>query len=121
MRIPKRRPVLLLAALCAGALVLGALVRAAGLAAAPLSRPNIVLIIADDLDAEDSGPYGSKAVRTPNLDRLARDGMRFERAFNTCSSCSPSRSCIITGRYPHSTGAEQLHMPLPKEQVTGIE
>ena len=87
----------------------------------PKTRPNIILIIADDLGAEDSGPYGSKAVRTPNLDRMARDGMRFTRAFNTCSSCSPSRSSIITGRYPHSTGAAQLHMPLPGDQVTFVE
>jgi len=84
-------------------------------------RPNIILIIADDLGAEDSGPYGCKGVRTPNLDRMAKDGMKFTNAFNTCSSCSPSRSSIITGRYPHSTGAESLHMPLPKEQVTFVE
>lgn len=91
-------------------------------AAAPAeSRPNLILIIADDLGAEDSGPYGNKGVHTPNLDRLARDGMRFTRAFNTCSSCSPSRSSIITGRYPHSTGAERLHMPLPAEQITFVE
>ena len=83
--------------------------------------PNIMLIIADDLGCEDSGPYGCKGVRTPNLDRFAREGMRFTRAFNTCSSCSPSRSSIITGRYPHATGAERLHMPLPKEQVTFVE
>ncbi len=86
-----------------------------------MPRPNIVLIIADDLGAEDCGPYGCKGVRTPNLDRLAREGMRFTRAFNTCSSCSPSRCSIITGRYPHSTGAERLHMPLPKAQVTFVE
>ena len=42
-------------------------------------RPNLVLIIADDLSAEDCGPYGNKAVQTPNLDRLAREGMRFRR------------------------------------------
>ena len=83
--------------------------------------PNLVLIIADDLGAEDSGPYGSRGVRTPHLDRLAREGMRFTAAFNTCSSCSPSRSSIITGRYPHGTGAERLHMPLPKEQITFVE
>ncbi|OQB85127.1 MAG: Arylsulfatase [Planctomycetes bacterium ADurb.Bin126] len=87
----------------------------------PDGRPNIVLIIADDLGCRDSGPYGSTAVRTPTLDRLAREGLRFDRAFNTCSSCSPSRSSIITGRYPHSTGAERLHMPLPGDQVTFVE
>lgn len=89
--------------------------------AAPAAPPNIILIIADDLGAEDSAPYGSKAVRTPNLARLAREGMRFTQAYNTCSSCSPSRCSIITGRYPHAHGAERLHMPLPKEQVTFVE
>ena len=72
-----------------------------------------MLIIADDLGCEDSGPYGCKGVRTPNLDRLAREGMRFTHAYNTCSSCSPSRSSIITGRYPHSTGAERCTCRCP--------
>lgn len=85
------------------------------------TRPNIILIIADDLGCEDSTPYGCKGVHTPNLDELARAGMKFTAAFNTCSSCSPSRSSIITGRYPHNTGAEWLHLPLPKEQVTFVE
>jgi hypothetical protein len=77
--------------------------------AALAERPNIVLIIADDLGAADVGAYGATGVRTPHLDRLAREGMRFTQAFNSCSSCSPSRASIITGRYPHSTGAEMLH------------
>ena len=85
------------------------------------ARPNIVLIIADDMAWDDCGAYGHPKIRTPNLDRLAREGMRFDRAFLTCSSCSPSRSSLITGRYPHSTDAEQLHWPLPGEQVTFVE
>lgn len=84
-------------------------------------RPNVVLIIADDMAWDDCGAYGNPRVRTPNIDRLAREGMRFDRAFVTASSCSPSRSSIITGRYPHSTGAEELHWPLPSEQVTFVE
>ena len=85
------------------------------------SRPNIVLLIADDMAWDDCGAYGHKTVRTPNLDKLARQGMRFDRAFLTASSCSPSRSSMITGRYPHSTGAQQLHWPLPPDQVTFVE
>lgn len=84
-------------------------------------RPNFVILIADDMAWEDSGPYGNKAVRTPKIDRLAQQGMRFNRAFVTASSCSPSRASIMTGRYPHNTDAEQLHWPLPREQVTFVE
>ena len=83
--------------------------------------PNIVLIIADDLAWDDSGAYGNQKVGTPNIDRLAREGMKFTHAFVTISSCSPSRSSMITGRYPHNTDAEQLHWPLPAEQVTFVE
>src|SRR5687768_16417922 len=72
-------------------------------------RPNVVLIIADDLAWDDTGAYGNPKVGTPNIDRLAREGMKFTRAFVAISSCSPSRASMITGRYPHSTDAEQLH------------
>ena len=84
-------------------------------------RPNVVLIIADDMARGDCGAYGNRHIKTPHIDRLARDGMRFDRAFVTTSSCSPSRSSLITGRYPHNTGAEELHLPLPAEQVTFVE
>lgn len=84
-------------------------------------RPNVVLFIADDLAWEDTGAFGNPKVGTPNIDRLAREGLRFTRAFVTISSCSPSRSSLITGRYPHSADAEQLHWPLPAEQVTFVE
>jgi arylsulfatase A-like enzyme len=89
--------------------------------AAGAPRPNFVLMIADDMAWDDSGPYGHESIRTPNLNRLAAGGMRFDRAFLTCSSCSPSRASIITGRYPHNTDAEQLHWPLPAEQTTFVE
>ena len=89
--------------------------------AEPAERPNFVLLIADDLGWDDCGPYGHTTVKTPNLDALARQGMRFDRALLTISSCSPSRASIITGRYPHNTDAEQLHWPLPADQVTFVE
>ena len=88
---------------------------------AQADRPNFILLIADDMAWDDCGPYGNKAVRTPNIDRLAREGMCYDNAFLTCSSCSPSRASLITGRYPHNTGAEELHWPLPAEQVTFVE
>ncbi|NNE93752.1 MAG: sulfatase [Verrucomicrobiales bacterium] len=83
--------------------------------------PNIVLIIADDLNWDDSTPYGHKTISTPNLQRMADEGMRFDNAFVTISSCSPSRASIITGRYPTNTGADELHWPVPAEQVTFVE
>ena len=83
--------------------------------------PNFVLIIADDMAWDDSTPYGHPTIRTPNLERLAREGMRFDQAFLTISSCSPSRASILTGRYPHATGAEELHWPVPADQITFVE
>ncbi len=79
-------------------------------------RPNFVLIIADDVSYDDLGCFGNPAIKTPNLDRLAAEGMAFDRAYLTTSSCSPTRCSIITGRYPHNTGAPELHMPLPADQ-----
>jgi N-sulfoglucosamine sulfohydrolase len=90
-------------------------------AAAGAARPNVVLMIADDLGWEDLGAFGNPKIRTPHLDAMARQGMRFDRAFVTASSCSPSRSSLITGRFPHSTDAEELHWPLPAAQVTFVE
>ncbi|CAN5392432.1 sulfatase [soil metagenome] len=83
--------------------------------------PNIVVMIADDMGWEDSSPYGNAGVHTPNLARLAKSGMRFDKAFLVCSSCSPSRCSMITGRFPHAHGAERLHAQLPATQVTIAE
>lgn len=83
-------------------------------------RPNIVLIIADDMNWDDCGAYGHPAIRTPNIDSLAEEGMLFRHAYLTTNSCSPSRSSIITGKYPHNTGAEQLHWPLPTGTQTFV-
>ena len=80
-------------------------------------RPNFVIFVADDMAWDDCGAYGNPVIRTPNIDRLAAQGMRFDRAYLTCSSCSPSRCSMLTGRYPHSTGAGELHLPLPAEQT----
>ena len=62
--------------------------------------PNIVVILADDLGWADLGCYGSTFHETPNLDRLARTGMRFTNAYAACPVCSPSRAAIMTGKYP---------------------
>ncbi len=74
--------------------------------------PNIIVFLADDVDWKDFGCYGNDAIRTPNIDALATRGLKFENAFLTVAQCSPTRISILTGRYPHATGAEDLHMPL---------
>ena len=80
-------------------------------------QPNIIFIIADDVGWNDLGCYGNKVVSTPHIDQMAREGILFKNAFLTASSCSPSRCSIITGRYPHNTGAAELHSPLPESQI----
>ncbi len=75
--------------------------------------PNFLVLIADDLGWRDLGCYGNPYIETPHLDRLAAEGVQFENAFLTTPQCSPSRISMLTGRYPHATGAEDLHIPLP--------
>jgi len=61
---------------------------------------NVVLIYADDLGWAQSGPYGSDYYHTPNLDRLANDGIRFSNAYSAAAICSPARASLMTGKYP---------------------
>ena len=79
-------------------------------------RPNFVLFLADDISWNDLGCYGHPTIQTPNIDALAKKGLRFNQAYLTISSCSPSRCSLITGRYPHNTGAPELHTSLPASQ-----
>ncbi|MEM8954608.1 MAG: sulfatase [Verrucomicrobiota bacterium] len=83
--------------------------------------PNFVFFITDDISPEDLGCYGSEVVETPNLDAISERALVFERAYLTISSCSPSRCSIITGRYPHNTGAPELHSRLPADQYTFVQ
>lgn len=69
-------------------------------------RPNILLITADDMDAGSPSSFGGPAGITPNLDRLADEGIRFARAHVVAAVCQPSRSAIMTGLVPHRNGAE---------------
>ncbi len=89
------------AALAGTALGAGGFPRAASARAA--TRPNVVLVTADDL-GQQLGCYGDRVTRTPNLDAFAREGVRFNRAYVTQASCSPSRSSMLTGLYPHQNG-----------------
>ncbi len=72
-------------------------------------RPNIVVLLADDQTWSDSGAYGNPDVPTPNIDRLASEGMLFTRAFTRTAMCSPTRQQLYTGLYPVRSGAYPNH------------
>ena len=74
------------------------------LAAEIPSRPNILYIMADDHAAHAISAYSGRINKTPNLDRLAREGMRLDACFCVNSICTPSRACILTGKYSHKNG-----------------
>ena len=67
-------------------------------------RPNVVIIFADDLGYGDLGCYGSPTIRTPHLDRMAAEGLRFTDFYSAAEVCSPSRAALLTGRYPIRSG-----------------
>jgi arylsulfatase A-like enzyme len=77
--------------------------------------PNIVVFVADDLGWRDTEPYGNAAIHTPNIARLAHQGLLVRYAFGTSPSCSSSRISILSGRYSHATRTEDLHTPLPDD------
>src|ERR1043166_9199533 len=62
-----------------------------------LRKPNIIFILADDLGYGDLGCYGQKKIKTPNIDRLAEEGMRFTQCYAGSTVCAPSRCCLMTG------------------------
>jgi arylsulfatase A-like enzyme len=70
----------------------------------PVEKPNIVLINVDDLGWTDVACFGSQYYETPNIDRMAAEGMKFTNAYAACAVCSPTRAAIMTGRYPARIG-----------------
>ena len=78
--------------------------RSTAVAATPENKPNVVLILIDDMGWIDTGCYGSKFYETPNIDRLAAEGMRFTDGYAACAVCSPTRAAVMTGRYPARLG-----------------
>ena len=72
--------------------------------AADTERPNIVVFVADDMGWGDSSTYGHPLIQSPNLDKLAAQGVKFTQCYSAAGVCSPSRSAILTGRTPIGTG-----------------
>lgn len=83
--------------------------------------PNLVFLISDDHSFPDLACNGNTHIRTPNLDRLAAEGLRFERCFVSSPQCSPNRSSIFTGCAPHTTATSRLHTPMPDWEPTFLE
>ena len=93
------------------------------MAAQPASAapPNIVFLLSDDHTAADLGCYGNSHIRTPNLDGLAHEGVRFANCFVASPQCSPNRSAIFTGCAPHTTSTSRLHTPMPPWEPSFLE
>ena len=85
-------------------------------------RPNVVLIVLDDAGQRDFGCYGSTYHKTPHLDALAKQGVRFTEATSACPVCSPSRVAILTGRHPVRYGLTDWvpgQPPRPGQRLVG--
>ncbi|MCP3858018.1 MAG: sulfatase-like hydrolase/transferase, partial [Phycisphaeraceae bacterium] len=81
-------------------------------------RPNIVFIMTDDHTVQAMGCYGSRINRTPQLDRIARDGVRFEQGYCTNAICGPSRATLLTGAYSHVNGVVDNNAAFDGDQTT---
>jgi len=113
-------------------LALGCSAGAKSTAREPKRPPNFVFILADDLGWSDVGCYGNTFNETPNIDGLARQGMRFTDAYATCPVCSPTRASILSGQYParlgltdfirgHQRPFEKLTVPVNRQQYMPLE
>src|SRR5436190_22168988 len=109
-----------------GALWLVANLAASVLVLAADSRPNFLFVFTDDQRWDAMGvvqrEQGEQArfpwLQTPNMDRLAAEGVRFRNAFVTLSLCAPSRAAFLTGRYNHVNGVANNHTPFPENSIT---
>jgi len=92
--------------------------QAAGAPSAP--KPNVVLILMDDMGYGDLGSYGASDARTPNIDRLAREGVRLTDAYANGPVCTPTRAALISGRYPQRAGLEWALTLSPPDRELGL-
>jgi arylsulfatase A-like enzyme len=92
------------------------LLHLAGFASANES-PNVLVILTDQHRQDGIGAYARSPVKTPHLDRIAREGIRFDRAYVAQPVCSPNRASILTGYYPHAHGVLENNVPLPSKAV----
>lgn len=81
-------------------------------------KPNLIFILTDEQRYDTSAPYGNEQIKTPNLNKLGQEGIVFINAYVTQPHCSPARSTILTGLYPHTTGVTTNNIPLDEELQT---
>jgi arylsulfatase A-like enzyme len=104
----------------------GAALAAPSLFSAAARQPNIIMIYADDLGYGDLGCYGNPTIRTPNLDRMAAEGLKFTQFYSAAPVCTPSRAALMTGRLPVRSGLTRVLFPysdggMPESEVTVAE
>src|SRR3954447_17627495 len=95
-----------------------ALIRGAAMAATRKKKPNFLFLIADDHAGYVLGADGNQTALTPNMDRLASEGVRFARNFCNSPVCTPSRQCMLTGQLPHAIGVTVVDTPLSTDKPT---
>ena len=115
-----RRDFLKIVGLGAVGLSLNGECRAADSVKTGMSRPNIIVILADDLGYADVGFNGCKDIPTPNIDSLARNGVRCSNGYVSHPVCSPSRAGLLTGRYQQRFGHERNFRWLPEDSKVGL-
>lgn len=84
-------------------------------------RPNLLFVFADQMRAQDCGFMGNRQIRTPNMDRMAAEGVVFENAVSTCPVCTPYRASLLTGRYPLTCRTAMNDVRMPVEELTIAE
>src|SRR5687768_7350606 len=97
---------------------IGTVAGAAAAVQAPAKKPNIVVIMADDMGFSDIGCYGSE-IETPHIDSIARKGVRFTHMYNT-ARCCPTRASLLTGLYSHQAGMGRMVEDLGKPGYRGF-
>lgn len=100
--------------------ILAALMLGVSSAAQSQRPPNVVLVMMDDLGYGDLGSYGGSDVRTPNIDRLAREGIRLTDAYASGPVCTPTRAALISGHYPQRVGLESVLTISPEDRERGL-
>lgn len=87
----------------------------------PAARPNVLVLYTDEHSSWTMGAYGGRLIETPHLDRIGREGAIFHNYFVNSAVCTPSRGCLITGRYPHAHGAYANNIEIDRDEVTTAE